>query len=110
MRIFRLCLTIAPVAAFLSLAAPALAQSLEERAESWGRMHGNAIHCNDRGAHDFGVSAINYFKRKAGGGSRFEALREKYGQNFLNNSHKSPPGGCSRLRSRMNAALQEMRR
>lgn len=107
-------LTLAALAgAALFGAAPAKAQSLEELADRWGRMHGAAIYCRVETAHDFGVSAINYFGRQTSG-ARLEALRERYGTMFLSNTRSAPSGAagssCAELRANMQGALAHMSR
>ena len=71
---------------------------MQQQAERWGRIHAAAIYCRIQTAHEFGLSAVNYFKRSGG----FEKLRETYGLALLNASHTPPArdigGDCDGLR------------
>ena len=75
--------------------------SLEDKAELWGRMHGAAIYCRVNSAHDFGVKAMAYFQRRTGGAA-LENLKQIYGIKMIETAHSSPSGkignGCGPFR------------
>jgi len=79
----------------------AAVESLEDKASLWGQMHGAAIYCRVDSAHDFGVKAVAYFRRRASG-AQLENLKQIYGTKMIETAHSSPSGkigrGCGSFR------------
>lgn len=71
-------------------AAPAAAETLTEKAELWGALHGAAIYCGRRDSDDFGRAAMVYFQRRAGSAAEFGRLRDAYGLTAIRTAHVSP--------------------
>lgn len=90
---------------------PAIAETLMEKAELWGRMHGHSIHCRMANSHEFGIRAVRYFRRQASG-ETFERLRDAYGLKILDTAHSTPPrslgGDCGRFRVRFMEVYEEL--
>ncbi len=92
-------------------ARPAMAETLMEKAELWGQMHGHSIHCRMANSHEFGVRAVRYFRRHASG-ETFERIRDAYGLKILDTAHSAPPrslgGDCGRFRVRFMEVYEEL--
>jgi hypothetical protein len=80
---------------------PAGAETLMEKAELWGAMHGYSIHCRMVNSHEFGVRAVQYFRQNASG-ETFERLRDAYGLKIMETARQTPPrslgGDCGSFR------------
>lgn len=83
------------------------AQSLEDLAKEYGRVHGGAIYCDMGVAHDFGVAAMEYFQRIGGG--QFERLREIYGLTMIDTARTAPTGGCEVLGQEIHNLMQKFK-
>lgn len=96
------------------LTGPAMAEdTLEEKADLWGRMHGAAIHCRVDSAHDFGVAVVRYFQRQVGNGAKLESLKQIYGTKLIEYAHKTPSGrkvgnGCGPFRAKYNKVFESL--
>lgn len=79
-------------------------ETLEEKADLWGRMHGAAIHCHVDSAHDFGVAVVRYFQRQVGSGAQLENLKQIYGIKLIEYARITPSGkvgnGCGPFRKK----------
>jgi hypothetical protein len=78
---------------------PAAAETLMQRAELWGELHGAAIYCRQRDSEAFGSAAMTYLQRRAGGTAEFNRLRDAYGVKAVLTALKPPSraagGSCS---------------
>jgi hypothetical protein len=87
------------IAAFGPWLGPAAAETLMDRAELWGELHGAAIYCRQRDSEAFGAAAMNYLRRRAGGAAEFNRLRDAYGVKAVLTALKPPSraagGSCS---------------
>lgn len=88
---------VAVVLSSLITTVPASAETQKQQAKRWGRIHAAAIYCGIEDAHDFGVSAMEYYKAQG----TFKAMREIYGLALLNAAREAPDaelgGNCEGL-------------
>jgi hypothetical protein len=70
------------LASLIALPSPvgaATAQTLMDKAELWGELHGAAIYCHHRDTDAFGRAAMAYFKHRAHSAAEFRKLNDAYG-------------------------------
>ncbi len=88
-------------------------ETLEEKADLWGRMHGAAIYCRLDSAHDFGVAVVRYFQARVGNGAQLENLKQIYGLKLIAHARKTPSGevgrGCGPFRRNYNRVFEMLK-
>ena len=99
------------LAASLPGTTAAAAETLMEKAELWGQMHGHSIHCRMSNSHEFGLRVVRYLRRHSSG-ETFEKIRDAYGLNILETAREAPPrsmgGDCGGFRVKFAEVFEEL--